>query len=105
MSKVLDQPRYKCALAAMQTVQSIPGAIPILHAGPGCASKLNDNNGSSGHYAANVYPCSLVSEKHPVPVYRIGIRDEFGHSGPAKELLEEFGLTAPYIAEEVRKHI
>jgi transketolase len=48
--------------------------------------------------------CSLVSEKHPVPVYRIGIRDEFGHSGPAKELLEEFGLTAPHIAEEVRKH-
>ena len=66
MSKVLDQPRYKCALAAMQTVQSIPGAIPILHAGPGCASKLNDNNGSSGHYAANVYPCSLVSEKEVV---------------------------------------
>ena len=66
MLKVLDQPRYKCALAAMQTVQSIPGAIPILHAGPGCASKLNDNSGSSGHYAANVYPCSLVSEKEVV---------------------------------------
>lgn len=49
--------------------------------------------------------CSLVSEKHPVPVYRIGIRDEFGHSGPAKELLDEFGLTAPHIAEEVKKHI
>ena len=48
MAKILDQPRYKCALAAMQTVQAIPGAIPILHSGPGCASKLNDNNGTSG---------------------------------------------------------
>ncbi|EID85835.1 Nitrogenase molybdenum-iron protein, alpha and beta chain [Treponema sp. JC4] len=66
MAKVLDQPRFKCALAAMQTIQSIPGAIPVLHAGPGCASKLNDNSGSSGHYAANVYPCSLVSEKEVV---------------------------------------
>ena len=47
MAKILDQPRYKCALAAMQTVQSIPGAIPVLHSGPGCAAKLNDNNGTS----------------------------------------------------------
>ncbi len=66
MLNVLDQPRYKCALAAMQTVQSIPGALPILHSGPGCASKLNDNNGSGGHFAPNAYPCSLVSEKEVV---------------------------------------
>ena len=30
MAKILDQPRYKCALAAMQTVHAIPGAIPVL---------------------------------------------------------------------------
>ena len=66
MQNVLDQPRYKCALAAMQTIQSIPGAIPILHSGPGCASKLNDNNGSGGHFAANSYPCTLVGEKEVV---------------------------------------
>lgn len=66
MAKVLDQPRYKCALAAMQTVQSIPGAIPILHSGPGCAAKLNDNNGTSGRFSANIYPCSSISEKEVV---------------------------------------
>lgn len=48
---------------------------------------------------------AAVCENCPVPVYRIGIRDEFGHSGPAKQLLEQFGLTAEAIAEEVRKHI
>ncbi len=66
MAKILDQPRYKCALAAMQTVQSIPGAIPILHAGPGCAAKLNDNNGTSGQYSANIFPCTSISEKEVV---------------------------------------
>lgn len=66
MAKVLDQPRYKCALAAMQTVQSIPGAIPVLHSGPGCAAKLNDNNGTSGRFSANIYPCSSISEKEVV---------------------------------------
>ncbi len=66
MAKILDQPRYKCALAAMQTVQSIPGAIPILHSGPGCASKLNDNNGTSGRYSPNIFPCTSISEKEVV---------------------------------------
>lgn len=41
--------------------------------------------------------------ENPVPVYKIGINDEFGHSGPAVELLKEFGLTAPSIADKVRK--
>ena len=50
----------------MQTVQSIPGAIPILHSGPGCASKLNDNNGTSGRFSANIYPCTSISEKEVV---------------------------------------
>lgn len=36
---------------------------------------------------------ALLSEKLPTPVRRIGINDEFGHSGPASELLREFGLT------------
>ena len=66
MAKILDQPRYKCALAAMQTVQAIPGAIPILHSGPGCASKLNDNNGTSGRYSPNIFPCTSISEKEVV---------------------------------------
>ena len=43
--------------------------------------------------------CSLVSEKCPVPVRRIGVNDEFGHSGPAAELLREFGLSAEHVAE------
>ena len=46
--------------------------------------------------------CSLVSEKHPVPVRRVGVNDEFGHSGPAAALLEEMGLCASHIAEVVR---
>ena len=49
--------------------------------------------------------CSLVSEKHPVPVRRVGVNDEFGHSGPAAALLEEMGLCASRIAEVVRETV
>ena len=43
--------------------------------------------------------CSLLSEKLPTPVKRIGVNDEFGHSGPAGALLKAFGLSAEHIVE------
>ena len=41
--------------------------------------------------------CSLLSAKLPTPVRRIGVNDEFGHSGPAAALLKQFGLSAEHI--------
>jgi len=43
--------------------------------------------------------CSCLSEKCPTPVRRIGVNDEFGHSGPAAALLKQFGLSAEHIVE------
>lgn len=39
----------------------------------------------------------LLSEEHPVPVLRMGMKDRFGESGKPEELLEHFGLTAKHI--------
>ena len=43
--------------------------------------------------------CSFLSEKCPTVVRRIGVNDEFGHSGPAAALLKQFGLSAEHIVE------
>ena len=43
--------------------------------------------------------CALLSENLPTPVRRIGVNDEFGHSGPAVPLLKQFGLCAEHIVE------
>ncbi len=43
--------------------------------------------------------CSLLSEKLPTPVRRIGVNDAFGFSGPAYEVLDAFGLCARHIVE------
>ena len=43
--------------------------------------------------------CSLLCEKLPTPVKRIGVNDEYGHSGPAAALLKQFGLSAEHIVE------
>jgi transketolase len=44
---------------------------------------------------------ALLGEKLPTPVRRIGVNDEFGHSGPAAQLLRDFGLTADGIVSSV----
>ncbi len=43
-----------------------------------------------------------VTECCPVPVIKVGVNDVFGHSGPAAELLKEFGLSAENIVEKVK---
>ena len=47
--------------------------------------------------------CSLLSEKLPTIVRRIGVNDEFGHSGPAVPLLKQFGLSADHIVEVAKE--
>lgn len=49
--------------------------------------------------------CEAVSSCCPVPVHRIGIKDTFGTSGSAKDLLQHFGLTANGICNCVREII
>ncbi len=43
-----------------------------------------------------------LAETCPVPVLRVGVNDEFGRSGPAKELVSYFKLDAASIAEKAR---
>ncbi len=49
--------------------------------------------------------CSLLCEKCPTPVKRIGVNDEFGHSGPALDLLKQFGLSAENIAKVAEEFV
>jgi transketolase len=43
-----------------------------------------------------------LSERHPTPLRRVGLRDVFGESGPNEALLEKYGLTAQHVAGVVR---
>lgn len=49
--------------------------------------------------------CEVTSAECPVPVRRIGVYDQFGYSGPAKELLDIFGLTAPNIRKVIEEEL
>ena len=47
--------------------------------------------------------CETVCASCPVPVARVGVKDVFGVSGPAEELLKHYGLTAENIAQQARE--
>ncbi|MBR4934011.1 MAG: transketolase family protein, partial [Clostridia bacterium] len=47
----------------------------------------------------------VLSEKCPTPVLKVGVNDEFGRSGPAKELVSYFHLDAESIAAKAREAI
>ena len=47
----------------------------------------------------------LLSEKLPTPVLRLGIKDVFGESGPAKELIAKYELDAKGIYNAVKNFV
>ena len=65
----------------------------------GCMVTAEEHNVIGGLGSA---VCEAVCEKTPVPVLRVGIQDCFGKSGKAVELIDEFGLSAPFIVEKAK---
>lgn len=47
----------------------------------------------------------VVTEACPVKVVKIGVNDVFGHSGPAVDLLKEFGLSSENIVKTVKEAV
>ena len=46
---------------------------------------------------------SVAAEQHPVPIFAVGMGDEFGLSGTGEACMEHFGLTARGIADRARE--
>ena len=49
--------------------------------------------------------CDVLCEKYPAPVYKIGMRDIFGESGPAVELLHKYELDAEGIYKQIKEQM
>jgi len=72
MSAVVEQPRHFCMLGATQSVVAIERAVPIVHAGPGCSSKLWSGlsfcNGfqGAGYAGGSAVPSTNTGEREVV---------------------------------------
>jgi nitrogenase molybdenum-iron protein beta chain len=64
----IERPRFSCALGgAVQTITSLPGVVPIIHAASGCGGNLFSTQQAAGAYGAGfcgglAMPSSNVSE-------------------------------------------
>lgn len=67
MSNFIDHPKFSCALGAQQTVTAIPKGIPIVHAGPGCSTKITGLLGQGQSYAGgSTIPCTNAGSQEVV---------------------------------------
>ena len=99
--KVLKEAGISARIINMATIKPLDEEL-ILKAAQDCGKIITcEEHSIIGGLGEAV--CSLLSEKHPVPVRRIGVEDQFGFSGPAAALLKEFGLCAEHIVEVTKE--
>lgn len=95
--KLLEQKGISARLINIHTIKPIDRELLIKAAEEtGKIVTVEEHNviGGLGDAVAGV-----LSEELPTPLRKIGVNDQFGHSGPAADLLEQFGLCASHIAE------
>ena len=47
----------------------------------------------------------LLGERHPTPVFRVGLRDTFAETGPYESLLDRFGMGVSDIVRQAASAI
>ncbi|MCQ2512893.1 MAG: transketolase family protein [Lachnospiraceae bacterium] len=68
----------------------------------GCAVTVEEHSIIGGLYSA---VCEVAAKKQPTKILAIGVEDVFGHSGPAKDLLKEFGLDSEGIYNKIKEFL
>jgi transketolase len=90
-AEILQGKGMSCEVIDMHTLKPLDEEAVLAAA---CKTRrvvtVEDHNRINGLGSA---VAELLSERNPVPVFRIGIPDTFGESGPYEELLRKYGLS------------
>ena len=102
-AKLLAQKNISARVINMPTIKPLDEEI-ILNAARDCGKIITvEEHNIIGGLGEAV--CSLLAEKFPVPVKRVGLNDVFGHSGTPAELMREFELDAVGIAAQTERFL
>lgn len=100
-AKALAEEGISVYLINMATIKPLDEAL-VLDAAKKCGKVITvEEHSIIGGLGEAV--SSFLSENLPTPVKRIGVNDEFGHSGPAGALLKQFGLCSDNIVAQAKK--
>lgn len=99
--QILAEAGINACVINMPTIKPLDEAL-VLEAAKKCGKVITcEEHSVIGGLGEAV--CGVLSEKLPTPVRRIGVNDEYGHSGPAAALLKQFGLCADHIVEVAKE--
>lgn len=103
LSRLLEAEGVSAEVVHVPTIKPLDEST-ILHSveKTGRAISIEEAQAAAGFGGALA---ELFSEKLPIPLLRLGMRDRFGESGSPDELLEYFELTAPMMHKKVRSFI
>jgi transketolase len=87
----------------MSTIKPLDGDALLAAAGKAKLILTAEEHSIIGGLGSAV--SEFLSENHPVRVIKLGVRDTFGCSGPPKELIQLYGLTAENIADMIKNNL
>jgi transketolase len=97
----LEEDGIQARLLDMQTIKPLDEEAVIAAAEETGAIVTVEDGSVLGGLGGAV--AELISEKHPVPMRRIGVRDQFGESGKAEEIKAHYGLSSKSITWAVHE--
>lgn len=99
----LEKQGISAAVIDMFTVKPLDDELVLEYAKKTGAVVTAENHNAVGGLGSAV--SELLSETHPVPVMRVGVRESFGEVGEVDYLRERFGLTAENIVANAKKAV
>ena len=98
--KMLEAEGISASIINMHTVKPLDVESLVADAKITGAVVVSEEHNIIGGLGSAV--SEALSENYPVPVIKHGVNDVYGKSGPAKELIEYYGLNAKGICEKVK---
>ncbi|MBO6159821.1 MAG: transketolase family protein [Firmicutes bacterium] len=102
-SRILKEEGISCRVINMATIKPLDEEIVLKAARETGRIVTAEEHSIIGGLGEAV--CSLLSEKLPTPVRRVGVMDTFGESGPALDLLKLYGLSSENLCKVCKEMI
>jgi transketolase len=99
-AEVLDREGISADVLNMSSLKPLDERLLVERAGRTGAVVTAENHSIIGGLGSAVAEC--LAEAQPVPLRRVGVRDQFGESAPLEDLLPHYGLTAEAVVEAAR---
>lgn len=99
--EILKQENISSAVIDMHTIKPLDTGILLKYAKKTNAFLVCEEHQINGGLGSAV--SEFISEKYPILVKRIGVKDTFGESGEGYELLSRYGISVKEIVDSAKK--